>query len=465
MGSGSREYDFNEMAAMGESMADNQKALDDVRSSFVSPTQEEDAPVPTRVNLEGPASDGKSELDEREKAHMALRRLQEIGHDASDIIMTPANIKKLAEWNDKAGRVEQARQAYEQDPEKYAMDSANALDGYIKSWNLKNLTPEQRTGRGDEYEQMQAANKVGEATAKAASQEVPSMDGNTREGLPMVHRSAGGGEASAPGGQPARSEDGPSHQSAVPQGNSQSASEKKSLTNNGVTTGPNPPEMAQLPKKHMTVGGKDYEVVGAPAGTVKAYTPPENTERGPSRGPSKVAQKNGPQADEPASNNAARAAMAEMIPESVIPLALALGGMKGAKGMADKVETEMLPAAQGMVRKAMSKVGNRGAQAAAQEVNNNISRVAKPPGLAVREGLAAEREALAAQQSARQAQKDRIGYKSPGDKGYKPPTKEEIDRVRAENDLRVAVKKQSADRDELLAQRKSQRRKRRLEGK
>lgn len=106
---------------------------------------------------------------------------------------------------------------------------------------------------------------------------------------------------------------------------------------------------------------------------VRQQNPPEDK-------PSKVAMKNGPQADEPATNVATRNMLAELIPSSILPVAAAGAGLKAAKPIASKIEQEVIPGAQMLARRMMGSEA-RGANKVAQEVNNNISRVAKPPGL------------------------------------------------------------------------------------
>lgn len=69
--------------------------------------------------------------------------------------------------------------------------------------------------------------------------------------------------------------------------------------------------------------------------------------------------------------------------------------------------------------------------AAKPPVNNNISKVAKPPGLAVRDMIAEQRASQA-----------KSGYTAPGAKGYKPPTKTELEDVRYQNRVNVKAKKE-----------------------
>lgn len=277
MGSGSREQDyFNQMADMGKGLEDNKAALNDLRSNFVGPIEEEPAPAPTRVNLDEVAMSEprNSEVDQREKAYMAIRRLGEAGHDAAHILLTPDNVTKLAQWEDKAQRIEQARMAYERDPQKYAMDSANALDGYIASWNQKNLTPEQRTGANSAV--VSAAEALNEAAPSAIAQEVPSVDRNV--GAPLQsegHYSEAGGEAPAPRRQPPRGQGGQANRSAVPQ--SGNRSQLYSAGAPGVTTDPTrQQEVVGRKKAGLADPNGPQLVAGSPPASVVVRSGPSN---------------------------------------------------------------------------------------------------------------------------------------------------------------------------------------------
>jgi len=442
MGSGSREQDyFNQMADMGKRLEDNKAALNDLRSNFVGPTEEESAPAPTRVNLDEAAMSEprNSEVDQREKAYMAIRRLGEAGHDAAHILLTPENVTKLAQWEDKAQRIEQARMAYEQDPQKYAMDSANALDGYIASWNQKNLTPEQRTGASSAV--TSAAEALNEASSSAIAQEVPGVDRNVA--TPRLqsegHYSEGGGETPAPRGQSARSPGGQTNRAEVPQ--SGNRSQLHSAGASGVTTGPT---------RQQEVEGRKKAGLADPNGPQLVAGAPPVDRSGPSKvGALKPGDKffemRGSRPDAPSGNVAYQETMAQMLPSALAAVPAAAMIKEGLPGkMAEKVETELIPGAMSMGRKIASKLSSKESAPAAkatQEVNNNISKVSKPPGLAVREMLSEQRAANESAQAAREAQKQRIGYKAPRDKGYQPPSQSEINQVRAENKSRVAAKK------------------------
>lgn len=257
MNSGSREFDFNTMADVGKQVSENKKALDDVRSSFVGPTQEEDAPEPTPVVLDGPATEegDDNKVNLNELAYAAKRHLEEVGHPAADMLMTPANIKKLAEFENKRQRVERERLAYEEDPEGYDLNSANALDAYVKSWNLKNLTPEQRTGTST-----WKPGAADEATPPAGNAEVSRAAANLVGGQELLgfRQDAGGssgGEAPAPA-------------SPTPKG--------ASKTNNGITTGPAAPVMEKVDKVTMSRPGAKV-VEGPPmVSSSKKFTPLPN---------------------------------------------------------------------------------------------------------------------------------------------------------------------------------------------
>lgn len=399
MGSGSREYDFNQMADMGKAISDNKAALNDVRSNFVGPEQpREEAPVPTRVNLEATPEEmsRNSDVDKREKAYMAIRRLGEAGHDAANILLTPENIDKLSQWEDKAQRVEQARMAYEQDPKQYAMDSANQLDGYIKSWNLKNLSPEQRTGASPGI--VNAAEMLNEAASAPAQEEVPSVDGNVSEGPGMVQRSEGGGEAPAPRGQSPRSENGPAHSSKVSSGGGSTKAGPASAAKIDVESlgnfnrvPPNPHKMASTgmsldsgapPEKGMA----SYEDPRMKAWVNSVNAEPEKPSKvGALKPGDKFFEMRGSRPDAPSGNVAYQETAAHMLP-SVLAAAPAAAMLKeGVPGkLAEKVETELIPGAMNAGRKIASRLARKEAEPAAkaaQEVNNNISRVAKPPGL------------------------------------------------------------------------------------
>jgi len=395
MNSGSREFDFNTMADVGKQVSENKKALDDVRSSFVGPTQEEDAPEPTPVVLDGPATEegDDNKVNLNELAYAAKRHLEEVGHPAADMLMTPANIKKLAEFENKRQRVERERLAYEEDPEGYDLNSANALDAYVKSWNLKNLTPEQRTGTST-----WKPGAADEATPPAGNAEVSRVAPDRGNGMSVDAGGSSGGEAPAPRRQPAGSSERPAPASKVSKSNPPASPTPKgaSKTNNGITTGPVNPRLktdpsagittgpvnpnnsqpASVPSQEELIRKNDAEKVGlseAKSLVSSVFAPmgsggngleeaSRNTPRamsgittGPTNprstsGPSRVAQlppgqrgKYSP--DMPSSKAAAYEAMAQMIPESIIPTALAGAALKGGlpRKMADKVETEIMP--------------------------------------------------------------------------------------------------------------------------
>lgn len=293
MGSGSREYDFNTMADMGRQMSENKKALDDVRSEFVGPVQEEEAPPePTPVILDGPATEeGDNKVNLNELAYAAKRRMEEEGHPAADILLTPNNVKKLADFETKARRVEKERLAYEADPENYDLNSANALDAYTKSWNLKNLTPDQlhpgpstwKPGAADEASASSVAPEVSRVAPDRGNRE--QVDGG---GSP-------GSKAPAPGRQPASSSERHTAANPVPAGKSAASPTPKSpsKTNNGITTGPNPPAplnnekpSVPAPVEQPSKKGKSFtplpnqkaaELLGVPkAQRVKEYETPSS---------------------------------------------------------------------------------------------------------------------------------------------------------------------------------------------
>jgi len=395
MNSGSREFDFNTMADVGKQVSENKKALDDVRSSFVGPTQEEDAPEPTPVVLDGPATEegDDNKVNLNELAYAAKRHLEEVGHPAADMLMTPANIKKLAEFENKRQRVERERLAYEEDPEGYDLNSANALDAYVKSWNLKNLTPEQRTGTST-----WKPGAADEATPPAGNAEVSRVAPDRGNGMSVDAGGSSGGEAPAPRRQSAGGAERPAPARSVPASKPAASPAPKgaSKTNNGITTGPVNPRLktdpsagittgpvnpnnsqpASVPSQEELIRKNDAEKVGlseAKSLVSSVFAPmgsggngleeaSRNTPRamsgittGPTNprstsGPSRVAQlppgqrgKYSP--DMPSSKAAAYEAMAQMIPESIIPTALAGAALKGGlpRKMADKVETEIMP--------------------------------------------------------------------------------------------------------------------------
>lgn len=398
MNSGSREFDFNTMADMGKQVSENKKALDDVRSSFVGPTQEEDAPEPTPVVLDGPATEegDDNKVNLNELAYAAKRHLEEVGHPAADMLMTPANIKKLAEFENKRQRVERERLAYEEDPEGYDLNSANALDAYVKSWNLKNLTPEQRTGS--------SAGPAAEATAASAeaiAKEVPRMAPDRGNGMSVDGGSSSGGEAPAPRRQSSGGAERPAPASKVSAGKSAASAPAKgpSKTNNGVTTGPvNPRPKAEISGNfnRIVVPEKETGMASYEDPRMVAWSRGPGAAPTPEAPPSKVAQlppdKRGKYSpDMSPSKAAALEAMGQMIPESIIPTAMAGAALKGGlpRKIAEKVETEMIPGVVNAGRKMVGKL--RPPVAETPQVNNNISRVAKPPGL--RDGFTPTRPA------------------------------------------------------------------------
>ena len=398
MNSGSREFDFNTMADMGKQVSENKKALDDVRS-FVGPTQEEDAPEPTPVVLDGPATEegDDNKVNLNELAYAAKRHLEEVGHPAADMLMTPANIKKLAEFENKRQRVERERLAYEEDPEGYDLNSANALDAYVKSWNLKNLTPEQ-SHPGPSTWKPGAAD---EAPAEAIAKEVPRMAPDRGNGMSVDGGSSSGGEAPAPRRQSSGGAERPAPASKVSAGKSAASAPAKgpSKTNNGVTTGPvNPRPKAEISGNfnRIVVPEKETGMASYEDPRMVAWSRGPGAAPTPEAPPSKVAQlppdKRGKYSpDMSPSKAAALEAMGQMIPESIIPTAMAGAALKGGlpRKIAEKVETEMIPGVVNAGRKMVGKL--RPPVAETPQVNNNISRVAKPPGL--RDGFTPTRPA------------------------------------------------------------------------
>lgn len=368
MNSGSREFDFNTMADMGKQVSENKKALDDVRSSFVGPTQEEEAPEPTPVILDGPATEeGDNKVNLNELAYAAKRRMEEEGHPAADILLTPNNVKKLAEFETKARRVEKERLAYEADPENYDLNSANALDAYTKSWNLKHLSPEQLHPGPSTWK----PGAADEAAPASVDKEVPRVAPDRGEAMPVVRDGPAGGEAPAPRRQPAGGSERPASANKVSASKSAASTPAKgsSKTNNGITTGPvNPHPKSEIsgnfnrikaPEKETGMASyEDPRMVGWMRGPGAAPTP-EAT-------PSKVAQlppdKRGKYSpDMSPSKAAALEAMGQMIPESIIPAAMAGAALKGGlpRKIAEKVETEMIPGVVGVGRKMAGKMSSK----------------------------------------------------------------------------------------------------------
>ena len=369
MGSGSREQDyFNQMADMGKGLEDNKAALNDLRSNFVGPIEEEPAPAPTRVNLDEVAMSEprNSEVDQREKAYMAIRRLGEAGHDAAHILLTPDNVTKLAQWEDKAQRIEQARMAYEQDPQKYAMDSANALDGYIASWNQKNLTPEQRTGASPAV--TSAAEAINEAAPSAVAQEVQGVDRNVAtSGLQSEgHYSEGGGEAPTPRRQPSRGQGGQANRASVSQGGNRS--QLHSAGASGITTGPT---------RQQEVEGRKKAGLADPNGPQLISGSPAVDRSGPSKvGALKPGDKffemRGSRPDAPSGNVAYQETMAQMLPSALAAVPAAAMIKEGLPGkMAEKVETELIPGAMNMGRKIASKLSSKESAPTREMVENS----------------------------------------------------------------------------------------------
>lgn len=372
MASGSREYDFNEMAKLGGEMSQNQKALDDVRSSFVGPVQEEtddsaappvptevdlgdDAPMPTEVNLDS--------VNEKELAYAAKRRMEEDGHPGADMLLTPSNIKKLAQFETKARRVESQRQAYEQDPQKYEMDTADALDGYTKSWVQRYQLDHQ--GEGAARGVNAAVREVGQAEAPSAPKEIQGMDSPRGQGPRAMSGASSGGEASAPRRQQSGGDERRPDPREVPASDPKPQADLKSVARSAQQSGV---------KGMMTGAGKSTEQQPSMASTGMSFK---------EGGASKVARVDPSQRgefnpDEPSTNSATRAALGEFIPSSIIPTALGVGALKsGLPGkMAKKIESEVIPAVGGMARRMAGK-----AEAEAAPVVNNISRVTKPRGL------------------------------------------------------------------------------------
>lgn len=367
MSSGSREYDFNEMAKLGGAMSQNQKALEDVRSSFVGPVQEESDPVPTEVDLGDdapmPTEVNLDSVNEKELAYAAKRRMEEDGHPGADMLLTPSNIKKLAQFETKARRVESQRQAYEQDPQKYEMDTADALDGYTKSWVQRYQLDHQ--GEGAARGVNAAVREVGQAEAPSAPKEIQGMDSPRGQGPRAMSGASSGGEAPAPRGQQSGGTERRPDQGKVPAGDTKPKADLKSVARSAQQSGV---------KGMMTGAGKYTEQQPSMASTGMSFK---------EGGASKVARVDPSQRgefnpDEPSTNSATRAALAEFIPSSIIPTALGVGALKsGLPGkMAKKIESEVIPAVGGMARRMAGK-----AEAEAAPVVNNISKVAKPMGL------------------------------------------------------------------------------------
>lgn len=368
MNSGSREFDFNTMADMGKQVSENKKALDDVRSSFVGPTQEEEAPPePTPVILDGPATEeADNKVNLNELAYAAKRHLEEVGHPAADMLMTPANVKKLAEFESKRQRVERERLAYEEDPEGYDLNSANALDAYVKSWNLKNLTPEQRTGSS-----AGPAAEAAAASAEAIAKEVPRMAPDRSDRMSVDGGGSSGGEAPAPRRQSAGGAERPAPARSVPASKPAASPAPKgaSKTNNGITTGPvNPRPKAEISGNfnRIVVPEKETGMASYEDPRMVAWSRGPGAAPTPEAPPSKVAQlppdKRGKYSpDMSPSKAAALEAMGQMIPESIIPTAMAGAALKGGlpRKIAEKVETEMIPGVVNAGRKMIGKMSSK----------------------------------------------------------------------------------------------------------
>lgn len=403
MNSGSREFDFNTMADMGKQVSENKKALDDVRSSFVGPTQEEDAPEPTPVVLDGPATEegDDNKVNLNELAYAAKRHLEEVGHPAADMLMTPANIKKLAEFENKRQRVERERLAYEEDPEGYDLNSANALDAYVKSWNLKNLTPEQLHPGPSTWK----PGAADEAAPTPVDKEVPRMAPDRGNGMSVDGGSSSGGEAPAPRRQSSGGAERPAPASKVSAGKSAASAPTKgpSKTNNGITTGPTPP--ATTPKPMDKETNRLRAVAKVSARELNKLTPEERAEFtqtgiSPLNGEGwDQAKYNGPfkSAEEMREKLASRKQLDKEgqvgSPEfisSIVPPLLGAAGMYGMSKAGPKINKagQRLGAALETGKAMLNKPARPTPK---PQVNNNISRVAKPPGL--RDGFTPTRPA------------------------------------------------------------------------
>lgn len=369
MNSGSREFDFNTMADMGRQMSENKKALDDVRSEFVGPVQEEEpGPEPTPVVLDGPATeDANNKVNLNELAYAAKRRMEEEGHPAADILLTPNNVKKLADFETKARRVEKERLAYEADPENYDLNSANALDAYTKSWNLKNLTPDQLHPGPSTWK----PGAADEAPPAPVDKEVPRMAPDRGNGMSVDGGSSSGGEAPAPRRQSSGGAERPAPASKVSAGKPAASAPAKgpSKTNNGITTGPvNPRPKAEISGNfnRIVVPEKETGMASYEDPRMVAWSRGPGAAPTPEAPPSKVAQlppdKRGKYSpDMSPSKAAALEAMGQMIPESIIPTAMAGAALKGGlpRKIAEKVETEMIPRVVNAGRKMVGKMSSK----------------------------------------------------------------------------------------------------------
>jgi len=402
MNSGSREFDFNTMADMGKQVSENKKALDDVRSSFVGPTQEEDAPEPTPVVLDGPATEegDDNKVNLNELAYAAKRRMEEEGHPAADILLTPNNVKKLADFETKARRVEKERLAYEADPDNYDLNSANALDAYTKSWNLKHLSPEQLHPGPSTWK----PGAADEAAPTPVDKEVPRVAPDRGNSVSVDGGSSSGGEAPAPRRQSAGGTERPAPAGKVSESKPPAVAPTKgpSKTNNGITTGPNPPATTRpLSREANEIRAK----AKVSARELNNLSPEERTEFNQTG----ISPLNGEEWDQAAYNGPVKSAeeMRQILasrkqlekegqvgsPEfiaSIVPPLLGAAGMYGMSKAGPKINKAGQRLGAGIETvKAMT---NRPASKPA--VNNNISRVAKPPGL--QEGFTPTRPAAKA---------------------------------------------------------------------
>lgn len=396
MNSGSREFDFNTMADMGKQVSENKKALDDVRSSFVGPTQEEEAPEPTPVILDGSAiEEGDNKVNLNELAYAAKRRMEEEGHPAADILLTPNNVKKLAEFETKARRVEKERLAYEADPENYDLNSANALDAYTKSWNLKHLSPEQLHPGPSTWK----PGAADEAAPASVDKEVPRVAPDRGEAMPVVRDGPAGGEAPAPRRQSAGGSERPASANKVSASKSAASTPAKGSSKIDINSLGNFNRVPSNPHK-MVSKGMSFEAGPAPEKGMASYedprmvawdravnAPPEQHSKvGALKPGDKFYNMRGANPDNGSAGVEYQATMGQMLP-SVLAAAPAAAMLKeGIPGkMAEKVETELIPGAMNMGRKLASKLASKeeapAAKVAQEVVNNNISRVPKPKGL------------------------------------------------------------------------------------
>lgn len=431
MASGSREYDFNEMAKLGGEISQNQKALDDVRSTFVGPMQEsadDSAPVPTEVDLGDdapmPTEVNLDSVNEKELAYAAKRRMEEEGHPGADMLMTPNNLKKLAQFETKARRVEAQRQAYEQDPQKYEMDTADALDGYTKSWMQKYQLDHQ--GEGAARGINTAVQEVGQAEAPSTPKEVQGMDSPRGQGPRSMSGASSGGEAPTPRRQQSGGTERRPDPSEVPASDTKPKSVTESSKSSGITTGPvnpnKPDSPATVERKQRAAAVKDYRMqhggmTAANAEIMPTFTYENSTPE--QKAVVDAAQDTpwGIEANLPKHVRTGGGAAGSILARE-LGGAASKGMTKGSQRVGSAVET------------AKAAISSKLPKPAAVEVNNNISRVSKPPGLAVRDMISEQRSAQA-----------KSGYTAPGEKGYKPPSQAELSEVRSENKARVAAKK------------------------